>query len=163
MDDMRRAAYGASQIGKGGAMPSRRMNGLASAIVLGLVLIAGCSSGPAVAPPVQPVAFAAAPLATPTPLATERQIAASSEPSATPNPTPKATPKPTPKPKPKATPKPASFYKPAGWDGSSDVNCADFDNHAQAQSFFKGTGGSTSNDPYGLDRDHDGLACETLP
>jgi hypothetical protein len=140
-------------------MPPRRMNGLASAIVLGLVLVAGCSSGTAVAPPVQPVAFAAVPLATPTPLATQRQIAASFEPSATPKPTPKA----TPKLKPKATPKPASYYKPAGWDGSSDVDCTDFDTHAQAQSFFKGTGGSTSNDPYGLDRDHDGLACETLP
>ena len=45
----------------------------------------------------------------------------------------------------------------------SDVNCPDFDTHAHAQSFFKGTGGTTSNDPYGLDRDHDGIACETLP
>ena len=50
-----------------------------------------------------------------------------------------------------------------GWDGYSDVNCPDFDTHAQAQSFFKGTGGTRSNDPYGLDRDHDGIACETLP
>jgi hypothetical protein len=143
------------------------MKVLASAFALALILVAGCSSGPAVAPPVQAVALAAVPQAMPTPLATERQIVASSEPSAAPEPTPKATIKPkptaTPKPKPKATPKPTSYYRPAGWDGSSDVNCADFDTHAQAQSFFKGTGGSTSNDPYGLDRDHDGLACETLP
>jgi hypothetical protein len=144
-------------------MPSRRMNRLACTLVVALILVAGCSSGQALAPPAQPIAFAAVPQATPTPLATEMQIVASSEPSVAPNPTPKATPKATPKPKPKATPKPASYYKPAGWDGSSDVNCADFDTHAQAQSFFKGTGGSTSNDPYGLDRDHDGLACETLP
>jgi len=56
-----------------------------------------------------------------------------------------------------------SFYKPPGWDGVSDVNCSDFDTHKHAQSFFKGTGGSKSNDPYGLDRDHDGSACDTLP
>lgn len=56
-----------------------------------------------------------------------------------------------------------SFYKPPGWDGVSDVNCKDFDTHAHAQSFFIGTHGSTTNDPYGLDGDHDGNACETLP
>ena len=56
-----------------------------------------------------------------------------------------------------------SFYKPPGWDGASDVNCTDFDTHKHAQSFFKGTGGSKSNDPYRLDNDHDGVACETLP
>jgi outer membrane biosynthesis protein TonB len=152
-------------------MPRRSINGLASALLIGFMLLAGCSSGQAEQPAVRPVAFAAVPPATPTPLATESQVAASNEPSvapkatpkATPKPTPKPTPKATPKPKPKATPKPASYYKPPGWDGSSDVDCTDFDTHAQAQSFFKGTGGSTSNDPYGLDRDHDGLACETLP
>jgi hypothetical protein len=56
-----------------------------------------------------------------------------------------------------------SFYKPPGWDGVSDVNCKDFDTRAHAQSFFVGTHGSRSNDPYGLDGDHDGNACETLP
>jgi hypothetical protein len=56
-----------------------------------------------------------------------------------------------------------SFYKPPGWDGVSDVNCKDFDTRAHAQSFFVGTHGSRSNDPYGLDGDHDGKACETLP
>jgi hypothetical protein len=69
----------------------------------------------------------------------------------------------TPKPTPRPTAKPASYFKPAGWDGSSDVDCPDFDTHAHAQSFFKGTGGTTTNDPYRLDRDHDGIACETLP
>jgi len=72
-------------------------------------------------------------------------------------------PEPTPKPTAKPTAKPASYFKPAGWDGYSDVDCPDFDTHAHAQSFFKGTGGTTSNDPYRLDRDHDGVACETLP
>ena len=58
---------------------------------------------------------------------------------------------------------PGTFYTPPGWDGHSDVDCADFDTHAHAQDFFVGTGGSTSNDPYRLDGDHDGRACERLP
>jgi hypothetical protein len=56
-----------------------------------------------------------------------------------------------------------NYFKPPGWDGTSDVDCTDFDTRANAQSFFKGTRGSKSNDPYRLDQDHDGLACETLP
>lgn len=71
-----------------------------------------------------------------------------------------------------ATPAPTStagsagsygFYAPPGWDGYSDLDCADFQTHAQAQSFFLGTGGSKQYDPYRLDGDHDGLACERLP
>lgn len=54
------------------------------------------------------------------------------------------------------------YYKPSGWKGG-DVNCGDFDTHAHAQSFFKGTGGSKQFDDYGLDGDHDGVACENLP
>jgi hypothetical protein len=66
------------------------------------------------------------------------------------------------------TPRPTAatsggYYKPPGWDSVSDVDCSDFSTHAQAASFFQGTGGSRSCDPYGLDRDHDGLACESLP
>jgi hypothetical protein len=91
------------------------------------------------------------------------EAAASAVPKTTKKPAVKATAKPKPKATRKPTPKPASFYKPRGWNGSSDVNCPQFDTHAHAQSFFKGTGGSRSNDPYGLDRDHDGIACETLP
>jgi hypothetical protein len=63
----------------------------------------------------------------------------------------------------KPTPRTGTFYQPPGWDGVSDVNCKDFDTHAHAMSFFTGTGGSTTNDPYGMDGDHDGNACETLP
>ena len=84
-------------------------------------------------------------------------------PLATEAPPAKATPKPKATSKPKATAKPTSYYKPRGWDGYSDVNCSDFDTHAHAQSFFKGTGGTRSNDPYGLDRDSDGIACESMP
>jgi hypothetical protein len=100
-------------------------------------------------PHVQPVATP-----TPTPLAVEPTAIATSAPT-TAKPAPKATPKLTPKPT-----KAPSFYKPPGWDGYSDVDCPDFDTHAHAQSFFIGTGGTTSYDPYRLDADHDGIACE---
>ena len=44
-----------------------------------------------------------------------------------------------------------------------DVNCSDFPTHAAAQRWFDSHGGSPSNDVAGLDHDHDGLACESLP
>ena len=44
-----------------------------------------------------------------------------------------------------------------------DANCSDFSSHAAAQQWFEQHGGSPSNDVAGLDRDHDGLACESLP
>jgi len=116
-----------------------------TAWLLGIVMLAaaGCSAAaPAEFVPAQ---------ATPTPLATQRPELTT--------PRPKATIKATPR----TTAKAGSFYRPPGWDGSSDVNCKQFDTHAHAQSFFIGTGGSPSNDPYGLDGDHDGKACETLP
>ena len=45
---------------------------------------------------------------------------------------------------------------------SSDRDCSDFTTHAQAQAFFESEGGPAT-DFHGLDRDKDGLACETLP
>lgn len=124
------------------------------------LLLSACSGSPATDPTSAP-RFVTQPTTIPTPLAVA--VEASTTPKATPK--PNVTPKPTPKPtiKPKATPKPTSFYEPPGWDGYTDVNCSDFDTHAHAQSFFKGTGGSKTNDPYRLDGDHDGIACETLP
>ncbi len=41
-------------------------------------------------------------------------------------------------------------------------NCGDFSTHAQAQAVYEGCGG-VSNDVHRLDRDEDGLACESLP
>jgi len=41
-----------------------------------------------------------------------------------------------------------------------DKDCGDFATHDEAQEFFESAG---SGDPHGLDRDGDGLACETLP
>lgn len=43
-----------------------------------------------------------------------------------------------------------------------DYNCSDFSTQAAAQSFFLANGGPSS-DPYGLDADHDGIACESNP
>ena len=41
-----------------------------------------------------------------------------------------------------------------------DRDCADFATQAEAQAFFRSEG---PGDPHGLDRDHDGRACEALP
>ena len=46
---------------------------------------------------------------------------------------------------------------------TSEINCSDFPTHAAAQQWFDQHGGSPSNDVAGLDGDHDGLACESLP
>jgi hypothetical protein len=42
---------------------------------------------------------------------------------------------------------------------SGDVDCSDFDTQEEAQAFFEMYPG----DPYGLDSDGDGVACESLP
>ena len=44
--------------------------------------------------------------------------------------------------------------------GEADKDCSNFSTHAEAQTFFESQG---PGDPHGLDRDGDGLACETLP
>ncbi len=41
-------------------------------------------------------------------------------------------------------------------------NCSDFDTWSEAQSFFESEGGPDS-DPHRLDRDGDGIACQSLP
>jgi len=46
-------------------------------------------------------------------------------------------------------------------DGSKDYDCSDFSTHAEAQRFFEAN--NPSSDPHGLDKDGDGVACETLP
>ncbi|MFC5679272.1 thermonuclease family protein [Aeromicrobium endophyticum] len=43
-----------------------------------------------------------------------------------------------------------------------DKDCGDFATQAEAQAFFIENGGPAL-DPHALDREHDGLACETLP
>ncbi len=44
--------------------------------------------------------------------------------------------------------------------GGTDRNCTDFSTWQEAQSFFLTAG---AGDPHGLDRDGDGIACESLP
>jgi len=46
---------------------------------------------------------------------------------------------------------------------AGDCNCADFPSHAEAQRVFEKHGGGPANNWSGLDRDHDGIACEALP
>jgi len=45
---------------------------------------------------------------------------------------------------------------------ANTYNCDDFTTHATAQKIFEACGG-TSNDIHQLDRDKDGIACESLP
>lgn len=136
---------------------------LVAVAILGL---AGCGQAATNAP--LGLLSTVTPLGVPTATATLAAPTNAAKPTAKPKATPKPTPKPTQKPKPKPTKKPSTsggggYYKPPGWDGYGDVDCPDFSTHAQAQSFFKGTGGSRTNDPYRLDADHDGIACESLP
>ena len=46
---------------------------------------------------------------------------------------------------------------------TADKNCSDFSTHQEAQQYFDSHGGSSSNNVDGLDADHDGIACESLP
>jgi hypothetical protein len=60
-----------------------------------------------------------------------------------------------------ATPRPSTAsgpHKPI-----ADVNCSDFPTHTAAQQWFEKHGGSPANDVAGLDGNHNGLACESLP
>lgn len=59
-------------------------------------------------------------------------------------------------------PAPAGLGGP-GSTSPGDKDCSDFSTQAQAQSFFKAHGGSPSYNYDGLDGDHDGKVCETLP
>lgn len=78
--------------------------------------------------------------------------------------TPTPLPPPPPPPPSAPTPTPSSGgvcgtpYSPTG----PDRDCGDFSSQAQAQCFFEAAGGP-GRDPHGLDGDHDGIACESLP
>jgi hypothetical protein len=41
-----------------------------------------------------------------------------------------------------------------------DMDCSDFSTQREAQAFYESQG---PGDPHRLDRDNDGIACETLP
>jgi micrococcal nuclease len=73
-----------------------------------------------------------------------------------------ACPSPTPTPAPTATPRPTPTRTvPAGLPACvrTDCNCDDFDTQSEAQRVLDAFPG----DPFRLDPDHDGLACESLP
>ncbi|WP_217895889.1 excalibur calcium-binding domain-containing protein [Marininema halotolerans] len=71
---------------------------------------------------------------------------------------PKSSSEPKPKPEQKNKPKPSynGRYNPNG----ADRDCSDFSTQAEAQAFFIAAG---PGDPHDLDRDGDGIACDTLP
>jgi len=46
---------------------------------------------------------------------------------------------------------------------SIDYNCSDFSTHSEAQACFSSCGGSSTYNWSGMDGDHDGRACESLP
>ena len=134
-----------------------RISSVITAVLAVLLAVAACGGN---STPPNPLVDVPATTVTPTATPTDARTPLATEPVATSTITPTA----VPTDEPTAAPtKASSFYKPPGWDGVSDLDCGDFDTHAHAQSFFVGTGGTTSNDPHRLDRDHDGIACETLP
>lgn len=47
----------------------------------------------------------------------------------------------------------------AGADSTQDIDCVDFRWQEQAQAVLE----RDPSDPYGLDRNHDGVACQALP
>ena len=53
-------------------------------------------------------------------------------------------------------------YRDSGSEFSEDRNCSDFATWSEAQSFYESEGGPGS-DPHRLDRDGDGVACQSLP
>lgn len=55
----------------------------------------------------------------------------------------------------------ARVFAPTVKTKSKDYNCADFNTHSEAQSWFESNGG-TNFDKYRLDADLDGVACENL-
>ncbi len=65
--------------------------------------------------------------------------------------------------KPTPTPDQTSTHTPTPTPKQSDThNCSDFDTWSEAQAFFESEGGPNS-DPHRLDRDKDGIACQSLP
>ena len=84
-------------------------------------------------------------------------------PSPTPTPSTSVTPAPTITPTATATatpsPTPPSLVGACGSCALTDCNCSDFSTQAQAQGCLD----ADPSDPFHLDSDHDGVACESLP
>jgi len=71
---------------------------------------------------------------------------------------PAVTPTVTPVPSP-TSPTPTSLEDACGPCAATDCNCSDFDTHAEAQAWLN----ADPTDPFNLDGDNDGIACESLP
>ena len=86
-------------------------------------------------------------------------------PEPTPTTTPTPTPVPTKVPAPTSTPAPTPTSTPVptlpAKDPLVDRNCGDFADWREAQDFYLSEGGP-DDDPHGLDRDGDGVACQSL-
>ena len=62
-----------------------------------------------------------------------------------------------------ASPSPTqTLPSPSPTETFEDRNCSDFDAWPEAQEFYE-TAGGPGEDPHGLDRDGDGVACDSLP
>lgn len=83
-------------------------------------------------------------------------MTATAEPTATPKPT--AKPKPTVKPAPKLVASPATSR--LNTHGTDLYNCGDFATYAETLAVYKAY---LPGDPNRLDKDDDGIPCETLP
>ena len=77
----------------------------------------------------------------------------------TPIPTPATTPPPTVTPTPIITATPTPAQSACGPCAATDCDCGDFSTQAEAQACFE----AYPSDPFGLDGDNDGSACESLP
>ena len=54
------------------------------------------------------------------------------------------------------------YFTERSYEEYGGYDCSDFSTQEEAQEFFEDEGGP-KNDYHGLDRDEDGVACETLP
>jgi len=88
---------------------------------------------------------------------TEPTAVVQTEPPATEPPAPAPTTVVTQQPAPTQPPAPAYDY---ACEAGASCNCSDFPTHAEAQRIYELHGG---NNWAGLDRDKDGIACESLP
>lgn len=66
---------------------------------------------------------------------------------------------PTVTPVPSPGPPPISLEEACGLCAATDCNCSDFDTQAEAQACLN----ADPSDPFNLDGDNDGIACESLP
>lgn len=114
------------------------------------------SPGMNVSAPTPAPTIIASPTMTPVPAATATATStATPAPAMTPVPTVTATPSPI------AAPSPTPTMEPTATE-FVDRNCSDFDTWQEAQDFFLSEGGPEE-DPHRLDRNSDGVACESLP